>query len=215
MKSKAKEKYRLQDGTMVPGVTTILSVLAKPALVPWANKLGLQGIDVRKYVDDKADIGTLAHAMILAHLEGKKPDTSDYSQKQIDQAENSFLSYLEWEKGKEIKPVLLEKPLVSEVHKYGGTPDFVGYIDGIPAIMDFKTGAGIYKPEMPMQLAAYSRLVREATEIEPESYLILRIGRDESEGFETCNIGNIDTYWAMFEKCLEFYKLNRSLNLRR
>ena len=43
--------YKLASGARVPGVTTVLSVLNKPALVPWANKLGLEGIDVRKYVD--------------------------------------------------------------------------------------------------------------------------------------------------------------------
>ncbi|MBA7569795.1 hypothetical protein ES708_11536 [subsurface metagenome] len=59
--------YRTRSGQSVPGVTTILSVLNKPALVPWANRMGLQGIDVAKYVDDKAAIGTLAHYLIISY----------------------------------------------------------------------------------------------------------------------------------------------------
>ena len=95
MRSKAHIRYRLADKTIVPGVTTVLNLLSKPALVPWANKMGLQGIDTSKYVDDKADIGTLAHAIITDKLTGKETDTSDYSKNQIDLAENSCLSF--WE----------------------------------------------------------------------------------------------------------------------
>ena len=45
MKSKAHQRYKLADGTQVPGVTTITGQLNKPALIIWANRLGLQGID--------------------------------------------------------------------------------------------------------------------------------------------------------------------------
>ena len=39
-RSRAHITYKLADGTAVPGVTTVLSVLNKPALVKWANNLG-------------------------------------------------------------------------------------------------------------------------------------------------------------------------------
>ena len=56
--------YKTQDGEKVPSVTTVLNVLAKPALIYWAWDLGIKGIDYRKYRDDKADIGTLVHKQI-------------------------------------------------------------------------------------------------------------------------------------------------------
>ncbi len=112
-KVKAHIRYLNKNGERVPGVTTFIGILNKPALVPWANNLGLQGINVKDYVNDKADIGTLAHEMIFSHLKKEKPDLSFYSQKQIDLAENSFLKYLEWEKKHTLKPILLETPLVS------------------------------------------------------------------------------------------------------
>ena len=40
--------YKTKDGKRVPGVTTILGVINKPALVRWANNLGLQGIDSQR-----------------------------------------------------------------------------------------------------------------------------------------------------------------------
>src|SRR5439155_21898181 len=53
-KVKAHVRYYTSKGEQVPGVTTILSVLNKPALVSWANRMGLQGIDTHKYVDEAA-----------------------------------------------------------------------------------------------------------------------------------------------------------------
>ena len=50
--------YKTKDGKRVPGVTTILGVINKPALVRWANNLGLQGIDSTNYVDATARCGT-------------------------------------------------------------------------------------------------------------------------------------------------------------
>ena len=59
--SKAHIRYKLKDGTVVPGATTITGLLNKPFLITWANRLGLEGIDSTKYRDAAADIGTLAH----------------------------------------------------------------------------------------------------------------------------------------------------------
>ena len=81
----AHTRYRSPFGDIVPSVTTVLSILNKPALVKWANNLGLQGIDSSKYTDEKAAIGTLAHEMVLCYFEDREIDTSDYSANQIEQ----------------------------------------------------------------------------------------------------------------------------------
>ncbi len=44
-RSKVHTRYKLKNGLLVPGVTTVTGVLDKPALIIWANRLGLQGID--------------------------------------------------------------------------------------------------------------------------------------------------------------------------
>ena len=66
--------YKTADGTRVPGVTTICGVMDKPALVKWANNLGLQGTDSTKYVDALAASGTLAHYWAEEVLIGREPD---------------------------------------------------------------------------------------------------------------------------------------------
>jgi hypothetical protein len=111
---RAHQRYKMEDGTIVPGVTTVVGILNKPALVPWANKLGLEGIDVSKYVDKTAVIGTCAHYLVQCHLAGEEPDLSDYSAQEISLAENALLKYWEWEKQFKITPILLETQLVSE-----------------------------------------------------------------------------------------------------
>lgn len=85
--SKAHTRYYLADGTLVPGATTITGLLNKPALVKWANNLGLQGIDSTKYVDKAAAVGTLIHALVEAHITGKKADLSDNTPLEIEMAE--------------------------------------------------------------------------------------------------------------------------------
>ncbi len=211
MKTKAHIRYKLQDGTIVPGVTTITNLLAKNALIKWSNDLGLKGISVNAYVDDKAMIGTLAHEMILAHLSKRVPETEDYSKNQIDAAENAFLSYLEWEKGHIVEPILIEKQLVSEIYKYGGTFDFYGKVDTVPEILDFKTGSGIY-PEMWLQVAAYGRLVRhEEFPMFPQKYRILNIPRTEDESFKEEVKSDLSLHFEAFRKLLDFYYLNKQI----
>jgi len=208
-RSRAHIRYTLKDGTIVPGVTTILSVLNKPALVKWANNLGLQGIDSSKYVDEKAAIGTLTHQMIADYLQRKETDTSEYSKVQIDQAENAVLSFLEWEKTHHIELVLIEEPMVSELYKFGGTIDCLGQMNGSLCLLDFKTSSGIF-PEMMIQVVAYRQLLIEHG-YKVDQAIILRVGRTPDEGFEDRLINELDRRWQIFEHCLEIYRLQREV----
>jgi len=210
--TKAHTRYIANDGVQVPGATTVLGILSKPALILWANRLGLQGIDSNKYKDKMADIGTLAHLMILKHLSGLKTDTSEYSQNDIEQAENCFLSYLEWEKSHKLEPILIEKPLVSDFYGYGGTPDFFGYVDGEQELIDFKTGKALYSESF-YQVAAYAHLIKEQGH-EIKRARILRIGRDNDEGFEERTIINMSQEFELFLHCLAIYNLKKEMKHR-
>jgi len=208
-KARAHTIYKLPDGVRVPGVTTILGVLNKPALVKWANNLGLQGIDSSKYRDGMADIGTLAHQMILDYFKGKDTDTSEYSRSQIELAENCLLSFWEWEKGHNIKVIKAEVPLISVEYGYGGTIDCFCSLDGIATLLDFKTGKALYS-EATMQISAYAYLLKENNYI-PQALHLLRIGRDENEGFEEKVITNYNVAWQIFLRCLDIYNLQKLL----
>lgn len=208
-KSKAHTVYKLEDGTKVPGVTTVLGILNKPALVKWANNLGLQGIDSSKYRDEMADIGTLAHQMIVDYFKKVGTDNSDYSENQIELAENCLLSFMEWEKGHNIEVIMAEKELISTEYGFGGTIDCYCNLDGQPTLLDFKTGKAIY-PEMFYQLAAYEQLLREAGYLVDVSR-ILRIGRDNNEGFEERLVGDTAKHLELFKNCLNIYNLKKEI----
>jgi len=212
-KHKAHIIYKLASGKRVPGTTTITGSLgwSKQVLINWANRMGLQGIDTTKYVDDKAAIGTLAHAMVTDYLLGKKTDTDDYSKNQIAAAENSALSYFEWAKGKNIEPMRIEEPFVSEKYLYGGTADIYALVDGKSELIDLKTGSGIY-PEMVIQVAAYRQLLLE-NKWHVDSVRILNIPRTGDESFVEKKIGSehIEIAWRIFRNCMNIYQLKKGL----
>lgn len=207
--AKAHTVYKTSDGMRVPGATTITGLLNKPYLVKWANDLGLEGIDTSKYVDEAASIGSLAHEMVQKHLQKEEINMDNYSKIQIDLASNSFLSYLEWEKQHTIEPILCEEAFVSDNLRFGGTVDCYCMLDGVPTLLDFKTGKAIY-PEYFCQVGAYRMLLEEKGH-KVEQVMILRIGRDETEGFEIRSIADTSKYFQIFKHLLDIYYLKKSL----
>ena len=215
-RSKAHQRYRLQDGTIVPGVTTILGIMNKPALVKWANNLGLQGIDSSAYVDETARIGTLAHEMVQEYLGGPEWDRSAYTPEQVDLAENAALSFYEWERQNidSFNTILIEKQFVSETKRYGGTVDFYGDFNGQRWLVDFKTCKQLY-PEHVYQTAAYWALLIEKG-YRVDGVRILRIGRSEDEGFDDKIIAReeIEDAYRVFEAALNLYRAKQGFERR-
>jgi hypothetical protein len=211
---KAKLRYTLADGTRVPGVTTVLGVLNKPGLVTWANNLGLEGIDCRKFVDVLGRIGTLAHHLVLCHLTGEIPDLDAYSAEERDRAENALISFFAWEKNHKVEVVQTEFPMVSEEGGFGGTVDLIANIDGVLEVVDFKTAKAIF-PEHIYQVAAYRELATE-NGFAVKRARLLRIGRTEDEKFdnETFTPDELDPYWETFYHALAIYELQKRMRRR-
>jgi len=208
--TKIHQVYTLASGEIVPSVTTVIGLLSKPQLIEWAWKMGVGGQDIHKIKNSTADAGSLAHQMILDFLKLQRTDTKEYSKDIIDLAENSFLSFLEWQKNKVIEPILIETSLVSERYKYGGTLDFYGKIDGILTLADWKTGSGIYDSYV-YQLSAYRNLLVENGYENPERVMIVRINREENERFEELVKKNTDTEFEIFKRLVEIYHLQKQL----
>jgi len=205
------QKLKNGKGVIFPGVTTIIGILNKPALVPWANKLGLQGIDVKRFVDDKADIGTLAHAMIIDRLLNRLTNTTDYSQQQIDAAENACLSFYAWQKKHDLVIISGEQSLVSEKYEFGGQYDIYGTVDEKHELLDLKTGRGIWEDHY-YQLGGYLLLMDEQN-IHVDQIRILNIPRSEDENFQEVILsGRIaDLSKDMFLDCLSIYKRKKQV----
>ena len=206
-RSVAHKRYKTKDGTIVPGVTTVLNVMAKPGLVPWANRLGLQGIEVSKYVDSLAEIGTIAHYRALCHFTGETPDISDYPTSLVAASEPCMEKFHNWLKKHQVEPKWVEKEMVSEKMKFGGCFDFYGKIDGIWTIADFKTAKAVHDEHW-YQLAAYGGMLLEYGNPVDQA-MVVQIGRSEDEGFSDPVRTDLATGWEIFQHCLAIYNLKK------
>lgn len=173
-----KHKYTL-NGEKVQGVTTVLSIIAKPALITWAAKMAAEYIEQtleagvaydevqikefaknaqwahRSKKDTAADTGTLIHEWIQKYVEGKNPKMPVHEGMQT-----AIKAFLDWWIQQDVKLVRAEAKLCSPTLKLAGTADLVCYLNGKLTIVDWKTGSGIY-PEYLLQMGAYAEMYEE------------------------------------------------------
>lgn len=175
----AAHRYWL-DGRPIPGVTTILGVLDKPALPRWSARevaeyvtdnpgtidelrsLGrdsmidaLRGIPWGKR-DKAATRGSTIHEHAETILRGDEIEL-DNNDPLIPVIENALDFLDDWN----IRPILVEFPCASREHWWAGTGDLIATYTHPntdqtgTAIWDWKSGKAIY-PEAAMQLNAYA-----------------------------------------------------------
>jgi hypothetical protein len=201
--------FKDKDGKRLPSVTKVLGILDKPALIKWAWSMGMQGIDYTKVRDEAGVIGTITHYLIMCHLKKIEPDLSEYSPEHIDKAGKCLLKYLNWESQHKIEPILIEAPLVSNTFGFGGIVDCLARLDGDICLIDYKTNKAIYIESF-YQLGAYAQLLLE-NDYKILNSRILRIGRNELEGFEQKIIEKMDDFWQLFYHCLQVYNLKQKI----
>ena len=199
--------YKTLDGKRVPSVTTYLGILNKPALMHWSWELGVAGLDYRKVRDQYGDTGSLVHYLVLCQLEGREPDYDQYSPMELATTVFPMEKFNGWAEGKELEPILLEQPMVSEVYRFGGTPDYYGKIDSVLTLLDFKTSNGIYSDYF-HQVAAYKKLLEEHGHI-VDDVRILRFSRNEGEDIEDCQCGDFEHHWEIFLACQKIYETKK------
>jgi hypothetical protein len=148
------------DGEKVPGVTTILSRFKESgALMFWAWKQGTEGKDFRETKQAAADAGTLAHDMVEHDIYGQDFDLTVYEPETVKKARGAFEAYKEWKQQTNLTIAEAEVPLVSRVHRFGGTLDAI-LVAGQLALGDWKTSNGIYADYL-LQLGGYQILWEE------------------------------------------------------
>lgn len=160
-------RYKL-DGAWVPGVTTILGVIDKPALRKWVAST------ISEYVADNEDaithlraMGRMSMVAALKEIPWQRTDTAaqrgtdfhDIAERiargeEVDvpgplvQLVESALQFFE---DYDIHPEVIEAPVASREHKYAGKLDLIAN----DAIWDWKSGKRIY-PSTALQLSAYA-----------------------------------------------------------
>lgn len=213
-----KHAYSYQ-GTFVPGVTSILRRLDKPALVQWAANMACQFIgenyapdcDIdgllkdaktahRKMSKSAADIGSTVHECAEKALSKQV-----VSLPKDPQARKGFEAFMSWLYAHDIRPIVCERMVFSQRWFYAGTCDFFGHIDGELCVLDFKTSSGLYL-EMLLQLAAYQIALEEETGDRIDAGWIVRLDKKTGK-FEPYRIPYSNLHRDAFLRVREMHEL--------
>jgi len=167
-------------------VTKLIDLLNKPALLGWANKLGLKGIDLKEYQKQVQSQGNSKHNEI-----------------------ERFLKYGEIFEGYEKLEKLLEKYEIVGVEEEITNDFLIGRIDLILKngneiiVCDFKRNKNIYLGTK-LQLSTYKHMLNAD-----------KIAYINFDKFELVEI-NIDTnkYYELMKRLYQIYVLLRDLNER-
>lgn len=180
IRNQPHQKYFLADGTQVPGGSTISKIGDDPAaLIAWAHKLGREGKDYRKVVQEACDVGTLAHFMIEAFLNGFVCDLEDYETELIEKALGCYGKFIDWWDEQNLEKVATEIQLVNQPYRYGGTIDLVAKkANGDHVLLDFKTSKKVSESYW-RQVAGYAALWNENQE-----EVTILLGKEETENIK-------------------------------
>ena len=198
-------KYLNSKGEKVPGVTTVLGIVSKPYLIPWANKLGLEGVNLAEYNKEVSGIGSLTHAYIEGFLKHEEVDDSNVADSIKEGAKICFDKFNKWYELHDVEVFEIELSLSGE--RYGGTIDAILQIDGALFLMDWKTSKDIY-PEYWVQLSAYLDLLH-GTDYEVDGVGILQIPKDNADWkyeIEQSESEKMRNSYDYFLKCLNLYE---------
>jgi hypothetical protein len=203
--------YKTSKGR-VPGVTTVLKEwgVGKEALAFWANKMGLDGIEMSEARNKAANLGTVVHAAIEADIKGLPFNFDELPLTDEDRAKgkDKFESWREWRISSRLEMIGAEVTVISEKYQYGGTLDAASLYSK-RGIFDLKTGNAVY-PEAVVQVAAYSGAWEENFPDQPiEEHHILRVGEDGS--FHHHRYGRLDDARELFYTLLKVYELGKKI----
>lgn len=188
------------DGKMkrLCGVTTFLSVIDKPALVPWAVNLTVEYIrkniamlqndpsellklakeEANNQKDLAAEIGKCIHLWISEHIKGNNPEMPD-----DDRVKKGVESFIDWVITHKVKFLDSERVIYSRNYGFVGTLDMIVEIDGKKYLGDIKTGNAIYD-EAKAQTAAYLEAYQEEFGYDTfDGRMILRISKESEEEY--------------------------------
>jgi hypothetical protein len=159
IKNAPHQEYRIKNGTLVPGVTTVLGIMNKPALGKWMWQCGKDGVPWPIPKEATAGVGTIAHYKIHCFLSDEKEEYgTGWEEEHIKTAQIPFEKFYDYYSSRGGVAILSEYSMVHETHGYGGTMDLlVETREGIE-LWDIKTSKAIYE-ENYIQLAAYKMLL--------------------------------------------------------
>lgn len=219
----ASHAYKWGDA-FVPGVTSILSCIGKPALIPWAAgmasdhwlaaiKAGRTDYGVihkesksahRKKAQDAALIGHNVHNYAECVFKGLTPP-----ELKTDQAKRGVEAFHKWLDAHHVEVLASERRVFSKQYYYAGTCDFIATVDGVMGVGDIKTSSGIY-PEMRLQTAAYQHAIEEEEGVKFPVRWIIRFDKKTGE-FEAKSFYDFELDFEGFKAALMLSKTLKTM----
>jgi hypothetical protein len=231
--NKEKHEY-LIDGKRATGVTTIIGVLAKPALISWAARMAVESIT--KYLTDHIQEGLtveLTNALEearTAHTKKKEAagehgtDTHALVEDYVNEClkvnegkpfafanpDSGIQKFADWASENVDHFLFSERRMFNKELFIAGTADFA-YVgkDGKKYMADFKTSSGIYGIDYWLQVAAYRMLAEAEGDKAYDGMTVVRMGKDGS--FEVQQLYDYETYKTAFLSCLTLYRAQAAL----
>lgn len=177
--------YRNDAGVRLPSVTTIIGRFKDGgALLYWANSVGREGKTLDEARIPAATAGTMAHSLVEAHLNKRPLPDLQGDPDIIAKARRAFDAFLSWSEITKLSVRHTEVSLVSAEHRFGGTLDAIGLINGGNALslIDWKSSNAIYADYL-YQMAAYKILWEEAYPDHPITggFHLCRFAKEEGD----------------------------------
>lgn len=227
-------------GEKVEGVTSVLGVINKPQLIPWAVKetanyiktnllpgIMLDEVQIetlceqakgahRRKKEEAGNIGKLVHAFVENCI---KDPTNLPDMPVNEQARHGCEAFLTWREQHKVEFLSCEKVVYSKKYKYAGTYDFLAIIDGKKMLGDIKTSSGIYD-EYFFQTAAYELALREefGKEGATKGHIILNCKKEPDRNgqiFETRETTEIKENAKTFLAALTLHRRIQELKSRK
>lgn len=211
--------YRL-DGEKIPGVTSVIKVLDKPALVGWAAKqsasyaienwaeLGDLPLMERATKIEKARFDTTKKATTRGHRIHEFGDrlSRGESVEVPDEYRGPAEAYAKFLDDWEMETVVTETPVCHTEYRYGGTFDAIGRSPRLGQVMlDIKTGKGVYA-ETALQMAGYrfaDLMIDDEPMIDTDGAYVAHVLGDT---VDLVPIKQDDSITAAFLYCLELHE---------
>ena len=225
------------SGKQVFGVTNITGILNKPGLLYWGVNKAIEFLEANwkpgKVYDEvqiknlleearkahtqiknaAADIGQMIHKWVSDYVKAiseKKTPPKRPINKEMKAAIDGFFK---WAKKVGLKIMRSEKKVYHNKHRYAGTLDLEGLVEGKRTIIDIKTGNALY-PEAFLQASAYLKAREQETGKKyPGGVIVVRLskkveeaGKTIIEPFEARKDDEVDIHFRAFLNCLQLYR---------
>lgn len=223
-----KEHAYFLDGKPLHGTTTVLGVIAKPALIPWAAKMAVDYI-IENFDTEMTEKGicitaTLAEEAKHAHSKKKESagEAGTEAHKEIETIINNAIElgegiiysahsenkqvkkFIDWAIENQVKFLASEQRLYSEEWWTAGTADFICEIKGNLYVGDVKTSSAIY-PEHMWQASAYAKMAEEMGMYENFHGVVI-VNVPKKGGLNVKENYDLKGNQEAFEACLKIYK---------